>query len=327
MNHIKTVGIVICLFLATNLFAAGVEKKIEKSFDVAMGGTLDLDSEMGSVEITSLPDKRVTVSILLTARTSNKREAEDIFNDFELTFAKNGNDVRIEGNSMSRRLWSDSRLKVRYIVAVPQNYNLNIETHGGKINVDDIHGTVGLKTSGGSIVLGRIAGEVHAKTSGGIIRLESSTADANLRTSGGGIRIGKVNGDVEVSTSGGNIDVDVVQGNLKAVTSGGNLFFRNVNGNLIGRTSGGSIDAELTAQVNRSVELYTSGGNITLAIPADFKANLAASTFGGRVYTNLPVLAQGTISNSSLSGTINGGGPDVSLRTMGGNIEINGNVH
>ena len=70
------------------------------------------------------------------------------------------------------------------------------------------------------------------------------------------------------------------------------------------------------------MELYTSGGNIKLAVPADFKANFAASTLGGQVYTDLPVTVQGNISSSSLTGLMNGGGPDVSLKAMGGNIEI-----
>jgi len=322
MNHLKTVGIIICLCLSTNLSAAGFEKKIEKSFDAGMGGTLDLDSDIGSVTITKDSGKKVTISILLTAAASNQDKAQEIFDDFELSFVNNENNVKIEGDMLNHNLWRNNHLKVRFNITVPKNYNLNIKTGGGKIDVADIQGSVDLKTSGGSIVLGKIDGKVNAKTSGGIMTLEGSTGDAILHTSGGSIRIGKVDGDVEARTSGGNIDADIVQGNLKASTSGGALHFRNVNGNLIGKTSGGPIEALLSAQIREPVELYTSGGNIKLTIPADFKANLAASTFGGHVFTDLPVMVRGKISSSSLNGLMNGGGPEVSLKTMGGNIDI-----
>lgn len=326
MNYIKIVGIIICLCLVTNLSATGFEKKIENSFVAGIGGTLELDSDMGSVTITNNSGNKVTISVLLTAAASTQHKAQEIFDDFELTFENNANDVKIEGNLLNHSLWRNNRLKVRFNVTVPKNYNLNIKTGGGKIDVADIRGSVDLKTSGGSIILGKIEGKVNAKTSGGLITLEGSSGDAILHTSGGSIRIGKVDGDVEARTSGGNIEADVVQGKLKASTSGGALRFRNVNGNLIGKTSGGPIEAQLLAQVREPVELYTSGGNIKLRVPADFKANLVASTFGGHVYTDLPVIVQGKINGSSLNGLMNGGGPEVSLKTTGGNIEIIRNV-
>ena len=322
MNHVKTVVVIICLFLATSVFADGIEKNVDKSFSVGKGGTLELISGSGSVDITSHSENEVIINVTLTAMSSNANKAEDIFKNFELTFNHNGNDVRIEGDMLNQQLWWNNRLKVQYKVIVPQYYNLKIATSGGNIETADIKGRVILKTSGGSIIMGRVDGEVNAKTSGGGIALKQSTGNASLRTSGGSIRIGEVDGDVNANTSGGNIDVDIVRGNLKAATSGGGLHFRNINGNLVGKTSGGSIVAELSAQVSEPVELYTSGGNITLTVPPDFKANFAASTLGGHVYTDMPVTVQGNISSSSLNGLMNGGGPDVSLKTMGGNIEI-----
>ena len=73
------------------------------------------------------------------------------------------------------------------------------------------------------------------------------------------------------------------------------------------------------------MELRTSGGGIFLTVPADFKADLDASTSGGRVKTDLPVTVKGTISKNKLQGAVNGGGPNVILRTSGGNIELREN--
>lgn len=48
-----------------------------------------------------------------------------------------------------------------------------------------------------------------------------------------------------------------------------------------------------------------------------------AHTSGGRVRTEFPVTVRGTIKRNTLDAKINGGGPELYLRTSGGNVEIN----
>ena len=81
-----------------------------------------------------------------------------------------------------------------------------------------------------------------------------------------------------------------------------------------------AITAELAKQIEDPLELSTSGGYISLAVPGDFKADLHASTSGGRVACELPL--EGMIKPSSINGKVNGGGPEVTLHTSGGNIEV-----
>jgi hypothetical protein len=77
---------------------------------------------------------------------------------------------------------------------------------------------------------------------------------------------------------------------------------------------------EVAKQIANPLEISTSGGSISLAVPADFKADIEATTSGGRVACDLPVA--GKIKSSSIKGKVNGGGPEVVLRTSGGNIEV-----
>lgn len=322
MKYRTPAVIVIFICLSASLPVSGVERTVERTFDVKQGGTLFLDSDTGSVDITSHSENSVIVNVSLQTRTSNESKAESIFEDFELTFDQRDKDVTVKGEYIHNTFWHNNRLKVHFDVKVPHRYNLEIDTAGGRINVDDIQGRVDLETSGGNINMGNISGEVQANTSGGSISLESSSGDTYVKTSGGNIRIGSVEGNIEAKTSGGSIEVDGVNGNLHASTSGGNLHLGNIDGNLTGRTSGGTITAELKSQVRDRVELRSSGGSIRLAVPADFNANLDASTSGGHVYTDLPVKVKGRISNSSLNGILNNGGPELVLKTSGGSIEI-----
>jgi hypothetical protein len=47
-----------------------------------------------------------------------------------------------------------------------------------------------------------------------------------------------------------------------------------------------------------------------------------AKTSGGKVVTEFPVIVQGELKKSVLVGKINGGGPELLLRTSGGNIKL-----
>lgn len=322
MGNKTALVIAVIISLSASIPAVAVERNVEKSFDVKPGGTLKLNTDIGTVEINSHKDNTVQVKVRLVAHTSSDGRAEDIFDNYELTFDNTNSDVTIKGKFVDNWMWRGNRLSAHFTITVPEQYNIGVETAGGNIDVGDIKGLVTLKTSGGRINLGNIDGEINARSSGGGIKVEDVTGDTIVFTSGGSIRVGTVKGNLDARTSGGGIDVDGVEGNLVARTSGGGLHLMNISGELSGDTSGGPIVAELTKQVTGRVELRTSGGSIKLSVPADFRADLKASTSGGHVYTDIPVSVQGKISNSSLNGKVNGGGPEVVLRTSGGNIEI-----
>lgn len=324
----KCLALIVFLFAHSLLFQPGsplarsYEQRVERSFKVENGGTLYLDSDRGSVEVQTHLSEEVEVVVSLRAITSSKNRAEEWFENFELNFDHRNGDVEIRGEWRQGWAKKRNRLRIHFDCRVPKIYDLEIDTAGGGIRVDDLVGKVRLETSGGSISMGQIDGPVEAETSGGSISLDRCTSRASVNTSGGNISLGDIGGPVEARTSGGSISVDLVDGDLEAYTSGGSLRLRNINGNLRAKTSGGSIRAELLKQIDSPVNLRTSGGSIILEIPPNLEADLDASTSGGRVVTDVPITIKGTIEKSSLHGELNGGGPLITLRTSGGNIEI-----
>lgn len=298
------------------------ERKVEKKFKVSARGLLTLDSDKGSVDIRTQAAAEVEIVVVLEARTGSRSQAEDWFNNFDLSFDHIGSNVTVNGKWHDPSFRHDNRLGVHYDIRIPKDYNVDVKTAGGSIALDDLAGKAELRTSGGSINMGEIGGPVVAATSGGSISLQGAKGHADLNTSGGSIVVGKIDGPLEAKTSGGSISVEGVNGDLDAKTSGGSLKLSDLNGNVEAKTSGGSIWAELLKQINKPVELKTSGGGITLVIPPGMKADLDASTSGGRVRTDVPLTLQGRISKSSVQGKINGGGELITLKTSGGNIEI-----
>jgi len=308
---------------------------VKKTFDVGPGGTLSIDTDLGSIEVRS-GGNAVTVEVDRDPRTSNRERAQELLDRFDLDFRQSGNDVRITGRfddpSGRHSSFFDifdifdhhdrSRLRVRYVVSVPNRFDLDLRTSGGDIRIGDLEGRVEARTSGGDLDIGRVNGPVHAFTSGGDIVVSASVGKTEVRTSGGDIVVDRSEGPVDARTSGGSIRVDRASGNVYARTSGGNIRVNDVTGAIDASTSGGSIVAHISKQPDGRCRLATSGGSITVTLAAGIGFDLDASASGGRVTTDIPMAVTGTIRSSKVAGRINDGGPDLVLRTSGGGIHL-----
>ena len=278
------------------------EKTWDETFEVDPGGLLTVESDLGSIEVTTGSSNRVEVEVIV------KGGREKYLDDFEVEFEQNGNDVSVFGELMKRRsFWSSIRkpLRVEFLITVPKQYNLDLYTVGGSISVDDLDGDVRAETAGGSLNFDRINGTVEGRTSGGSISVESCVGEADVKTSGGSITLGEVKGEVSAKTSGGSITVDEVMGRIDAATSGG------------------SVTAYITGQPEDDCRLSTSGGSVSVYLEEDVSVYVDAHTSAGRVDTDFPISGRGRMKKSTLRGEINGGGPELYLRTSGGNIYIN----
>lgn len=316
-------------FLVLIVFANGyadVENSITQSYEVGPGGLLTLVTERGSIEVKSTKAERVEVEVIRKVAVDNDEKANKILNDFVIEFQHSERDVTIQAEFKTHNLFFGSdgrnRLKVRYLIVVPEKYNLELKTSGGSISIEDLEGQVHSKTSGGSLQFGNIKGPVRGETSGGSIELKRCIGTADIKTSGGNINIGEIDGNVEAKTSGGSIQILRAKGSVSAKTSGGNIRVKEVMGPIIASTSGGSVSTYISRQPQSNCDLRTSGGNIEIYLFDDIAIDVDAETSGGKVVTDFPVTIQGELKKSVLEGKINGGGPELLLRTSGGHIKL-----
>ena len=131
-------------------------------------------------------------------------------------------------------------------------------------------------------------------------------------------------GKVDAKTAGGSIRIDRATGSVNANTSGGNITVEEVMGNINAKTLGGSVKAYISRQPEGDCSLETAGGNVTAYLVEDIAVDVDARTTGGRVSSDIPVttVVQGKVRGSRLQGAINGGGPQLKLRTFGGSIRL-----
>jgi len=301
--------ILIGLVFFTNVFVVGgYAEDIKKSFQVGSGGLLTIESDIGAIEVRSTDGNRVDVEVLFRTDRWGRGDVEEFLKYFDVDFRQSGNDVFVKAE-YNRERWNfwDSfgrHLRVKFLVTVPRKYNLDLKTAGGSISVDDLEGEVSSRTSGGSLDFGRIKGPLRGRTSGGSIKLDGCEEKVDVETSGGSIGMGRVSGDVNAHTSGGSIHVEEVMGSIDATTSGG------------------SVTAHISRQPKNDCRLTTSGSGITVYLNRDVKLDVDARTSGGRVRADFPITTRGEVSKRSLKGKVNGGGPELYLRTSGGSISL-----
>ena len=304
------------------------DQVIKERFEIADGGLLTIDSDLGSIEVEGGRGNDVVVTIIKGANRVNRSEAEELFDRFQVDFNQTRNGVEIKGDydKPGRRWnWGNKGLRVMYRISVPENIEVDLKTSGGSINIDNIAGAAKLRTSGGSLSLEEVGGPVTAKTSGGSIKARDLGGSAELNTSGGSITIDRADGSVVAQTSGGSINIADVNGPVDASTSGGGIRLKEIAGVVNASTSGGSIEAEVLGQPDEDMRLSTSGGTVTLHLDPSVRADIDAKASGGSVSTDFAISVRGEIKRSKLQGEINGGGPLLTLRSSGGSVRIREN--
>ena len=300
MKMILALSILLCAIL----YSAGCQfisltteepvlEKIEKAFSVEAGGNLTIVSEFGAIDIqTAEQDK---VEVVVTKESKPKlvlgKVSQEVLEDFEVTFEHKGADVRVDGKfKQGRKHWQKqlNRLKIHFLVTLPRQYNVDLDTSSGGISVDDLDGYVRTETSAGGLRFGKIKGTVWGRTSAGSIKLTSCDSAVDVKTSAGSIELESVGGDVNA------------------------------------KTSAGSIRATMTAQPQNECSLRTSAGGITVTLIPDVTVDVDAETSAGSVSTDFAVASviQGKFRKNRLKGSINGGGPLLKLRTSAGSIRL-----
>jgi DUF4097 and DUF4098 domain-containing protein YvlB len=209
------------------------------------------------------------------------------------------------------------------------------ETSGGDIEVQKVLSKVELHTSGGDITVGNVGKSLIARTAGGSIKIGDVGGEADLNTAGGDVIVGRVSGRATLKTEGGDIQLSGATGGVRAKTAGGDLSLLNVSGSILGETAGGDIVAELIPSGTGVSRLATNGGDVTLSLPENSKATIHARIrIRGRwndmrdEYSIVSDFQSSSYEKDDekreIRGTytLNGGGEDITLDTVNGDIYI-----
>jgi len=227
-------------------------------FATSSGLRLHLAADEGDVRVTTHDALTVNYRVHLEVN-SNDSGARRILDGFALV-ARNTPDGVLLLARAPHRHWGQ-HLAVMFDVAVPRNYNLDISTGGGNVQVGGIQGRVSVNTSGGNISTGEIGGPARLVTDGGHIFVQEASSDLVAATGGGDITVGPVAGTAILRTAGGHIRAASIGGAGKLETGGGNISLERSGSGLIASTGGGQIDI---GEASGLIRARTGGGGIRI---------------------------------------------------------------
>ena len=293
---------------------------IEREFSVAAGGTLVVVADDAKLDVRGGGG---TDAVRVAIRRGDD-DAEAIEDDYDIAFDQSDNTLRVDVERRSSGLLGifGNRRALSITVETPRTFSADLKTSGGGIAVANLSGSAAVETSGGSLRFEDIDGDVDGRTSGGSIRLLGAASSVDLTTSGGSIAATTVRGPARMRTSGGKIAIDRAEGPLYAKTSGGSIEIKTALDAVEATTSGGSIAATFAGQPMDDSELVTSGGSIRVGMAPDIGFDIDAATGGGSVKLGDETMFSGESTRQSLNGSINGGGPKLTLRTSAGSIRL-----
>ncbi len=146
---------------------------------------------------------------------------------------------------------------------------------------------------------------------------------------------------LHVSTvNSGDIVIDAIDGDIEIENTNGSITLKGVAGSVVANTTNGNVLATLVRVAGQKAMAFTSlNGSVDVTLPPSTKANLRMRSDNGGVYSDFDVAMAATqpavvrdtrrdggryrISmNRSIYGSINGGGPDIEVRTFNSNVYV-----
>jgi DUF4097 and DUF4098 domain-containing protein YvlB len=205
-----------------------------------------------------------------------------------------------------------------------------LSTSNGSYRVGRVSGKLRILTHAGEIHVASVGNSAEIKTYGGDIRIGPVRGDLKAQTLAGDVRIGDVSGSANVETSGGDIRIDRIAGSATARTGGGDIVLPAVGGAVLAETGGGEVRIGLGSRlVKGGVSIRNAGGDVLLTLPADFQGeiDLRVDQPGDPedvlIHSEFPGLAVTRRADSQrASGSLNGGGPRVTVLTTSGSIRL-----
>ncbi len=274
----------------------------EHDFDVAEGGTLDVDVADADVDVRVSPADRVEVVVKLRSR--DLEWARSLLPRAELRVENDGDRVRIRSSPFrtgptGRRGW-----QLLVMVRIPERFDLSIETGDGDVRIERVLGEVAVTSGDGDLFVGRAEGE----------RLELDTADGDV------VAKELVYSRIDVETGDGDLQVvHLVTSRARLETTDGDIGVAESSGPLRARSGDGDVAVGLLEAAE--ISLATGDGDILVKAPSGLAITLQLS--GEEVVLKAPDEAfEGRTTEGSVKGTLNGGGPRLSAISSDGQVTM-----
>jgi hypothetical protein len=268
--------------LAAGLFCStAFAGDYSKSFTIANRSTVHVDTNDGSVRVTTGDAKRVQIHVDYRGYEEGKTLHIE---------AHQSGDV-IEFTARAANAWGPSfGLRELHIeVRLPKDSDLKVETGDGEIHASGLSGNIDLSTGDGSMKVSAMSGVLRLHTGDGGIDGSDLDGQCDATSGDGHITLSGRFDVLKVRSGDGKIDVNTARGSKMA--SSWNV-----------QSGDGAIEVALPADLPVNVDASTGDGHVSSDIPITLSGSMSKSR------------VQGTLNGGGQSLAIHTGDGDIRLR-------------
>jgi len=286
-----------------------LREQSDLSFEISGWKVLELDNARGSVAVRRSPDNRVHLVALKIVRGGDRKHAEQIAGQIDVTTEQSGDRFIVTAHYPPRTdiqigFWDMlsgnefPRAELRLEVEAPEALPVRLLSTSGDLSTEDRVGPQTFETHSGDIKVRRARGPLEATTTSGDFDL----ADV---------------GAVWLRASSGDVLID---GARDAQTTSGDVVAPQVAARARVSTTSGDVQLGLRAPL-RSVEIQTSNGDVKIDLARGLGCALDLRTTSGTLDVGVPMVLRGA-DRHAMAGSIAGGGTPLTVRTSSGDVTV-----
>jgi len=250
--------------LAAALFVpAASAEEWTKSYTVSGRANVHLDTNDGSVRVTTSDTKQVELRVIYNGYTLDK--------NLKIDSRQDGDHVELSARETMHWNWGVHVSRgLRLEVRMPRNADLSVDSGDGSVEAQAVNGNV----------------DIH--TGDGHIKVEGAKGQIKLRTGDGSIEGRDLDGKIEADSGDGHITLDGRFDTLNIRTGDGSINAHAQPGSKVLsawtiRTGDGSVDLTVPTDLNANIDASTNDGRISLGIPITVEGQFSNSQIHGKM--------------------------------------------
>jgi DUF4097 and DUF4098 domain-containing protein YvlB len=232
---------------------------IERDFRTLHGKTLTLTIPTGgNVDISGWNRNLVSVRVVLDG-------ADGV--DCKVAFQEHAGDLTITSRYAGKR--ENYNASLRFIIKVPHQYNVNLQSNGGDVLIENVEGTFTGTTAHGVLNLRGVNAKADLTTGNGAVSVRGSRINGSVKTLHGYVIATNVSGNMRASSFGNN-QADQFASAGPIVISNNEVSIRSTGGDVEVQRAPNGTDVNTRKgnihikSADRYVKAQTTRGDITI---------------------------------------------------------------
>jgi hypothetical protein len=222
-----------CIYIGSCSMRAKYERTEQLSAPLSAGSTFEAQTHNGSIKINGADVTQCSLTATIITRAATDEEAQELSEQVNVRLVPSGSRLTVKIDKPTNLI--NKSVSVSLDVELPNQTDLelithngrvelanitgrtNATTHNGKVTTENITGTTTLKTHNGSVTCNEISGDSQLTSHNGSVKAfysgsASSVSDISMTTHNGSIELATppdYSAQVRASTNNGSINTDL----------------------------------------------------------------------------------------------------------------------